>query len=304
MRRLKVFVAGGGKFAYNWCIYTNHNFENIVVSKSDNKIFQDNKYIKLNLTKYSEMLILLDQIRPDIVINSAAITNVDYCEKYPIECKEINTKVALTLADFSNSRKIKFIQISTDHFESGPLDLRNEAVLPLPINQYGISKIEADKVISDCKSNIIIRTNFFGMLPKISTNSFTELCNTLISGRIYPGFSDIQFTPIATPILVQAISKLILLDYSGIINIVGDDNISKFNFAKLVAKAMDLRSAKVSRITYDSMTIRVPRPKQMGLLNTKLQVIFPDFPGGIQDSIKIALEQSGIGDTNYGRDFW
>jgi dTDP-4-dehydrorhamnose reductase len=304
MKKLKIFVAGGGKFAYNWCIYTNHNFENIVVSKSDNKIFQDNKFIKSNLTNFSEMLKLLDEIRPDIVINSAAITDVDYCEKYPIECKEVNTNVALTLSDFSNSRKIKFIQISTDHFESGPLDLRNEAVLPLPINQYGISKIMADKVILECESNIIVRTNFFSMLPKIVTNSFAELCNTLTSGRIYPGFSDIQFTPIATPSLVQAISKLILLDYSGLINIVGDDNISKYNFAKLVAQSMDLRRAKVSEITYDSTTSRVPRPKQMGLLNTKLQMIFPDFPGSIQDSIKIALEQSGIGETNYDRDFW
>ena len=62
MKRLKVFVAGGGKFAYNWCIYTNHNFENIVVSKSDNKIFQDNKsykcYARYNFTSIQYFFII------------------------------------------------------------------------------------------------------------------------------------------------------------------------------------------------------------------------------------------------------
>ena len=290
MKKLKILVTGGGKFAFNWTRYSNYKYENIIVSKSDRHLFHENTFISMNLNHSNEVLGLIRDIKPDVIINSAAITNVNFCQEFPTECNKINTKLALNLFDIANSNKIKFIQISTDHFESHYLELRNELVRPVPINQYGFSKIRVDEVMKNNPSSLIIRTNFFGFAPDVLQNSFQDLHNRLTSGLPYPGITDIFYTPISLPILIEAISKLIGLDYNGIINISGNNNVSKFTFAQVLAKELKLKTPIIDKLDYESLGFSVPRPKNMGLDNSKLLSILPDFPGDLTENIDLVLK--------------
>lgn len=290
MKKLKILVTGGGKFAFNWTRYTNFKYDNIIVSKSDRHLFHENTFISVNLTNLNEALRVINNEKPDVIINSAAITNVNFCQEFPLECYKVNTEMALHLFDIANSSKIKFIQISTDHFESHYLELRNELVRPIPLNQYGFSKIRVDEVMKNDSSSMIIRTNFFGFAPDILQNSFQDLYNRLTNGLPYQGITDIFYTPISIPVLIEAISKLISLDYNGIINISGNNNVAKFSFAQVLAKELKLKTPIIDKINYESLGFSVPRPKNMGLDNSKLLSILSDFPGDLTENIHLVLK--------------
>jgi dTDP-4-dehydrorhamnose reductase len=290
MTKLKILVTGGGKFAFNWMLLTNSKFDNIFMSRSNKGLFGDNKFITLNLTEHNNLSLLIREIKPHLIINTAAITNVDYCETHPSQCREVNTEVAVTLSQIACEQKVKFIQLSTDHFESNISDPRNESVYPIPVNEYGSAKIKADIILQSQETNIVVRTNFFGFSPVGVSNSFRGLLNALADDKIYLGYKDISYTPISTPVLVESISHLISIDFNGLINVVGNTNLSKFDFAKKVAQELGKGDQKIQEFAYDSTQKSLKRPKNMGLINTKLLEVFPNFSGDLGENIKRALE--------------
>jgi dTDP-4-dehydrorhamnose reductase len=287
-KKLKILITGAGKFAYAWCKVTDTKFDNIIVSKSDKKkFFSNNNFRVLDMRKYEDIRQSIKDYCPDIIINSAAITDVNYCEDNPLECKEINTSSALQLADIANNEKIKFIQISTDHFESHPLEIRDEYVNPSPINQYGNSKVNVDKYLGG--DNIIVRTNFFDITPTGFQNSFMNLCKTLNSQKTYFGIDDIRFTPISTQNLVKILSGLIDLDFAGVLNVSGSQCISKYDFAVLVAKKLEISDKYIKKVNYDFFKYQVKRPKNMCLSNAKLLNILPNSNVDLNSNISLVL---------------
>ena len=212
MKKLKILVTGGGKFAFNWMLLTNSKFDNTFISRTNKGFFGDNKFITLNLTDYNKLSLIIREVKPNLIINTAAITNVDYCELYPSLCRKVNADVAVTLSQIASEQRVKFIQLSTDHFESNISDPRNEDVYPIPVNEYGSAKIKADIILQAQETNMIVRTNFFGFSPVGIESSFRYLLNTLWDDKTYLGYEDIFYTPISTPILVESISHLISIN--------------------------------------------------------------------------------------------
>ena len=288
-KKIKVLITGAGKFTHSWCKITNTKFENIIISKSDRKrYFSNNNFRVLDLRTHEDVRQSIKDCSPDIIINSAAITDVNYCENNPLECKEINTLSALHLADIANSEKIKFIQISTDHFESHPLEIRDERVNPIPINQYGSSKVNVDQHLGG--DNIIVRTNFFDITPSGFQNSFMDLCETLNSQKTYFGIDDICFTPISTQNLVKILSKLIDLDFAGVLNVSGSECISKYLFAILVAKKLKISDTHIKKVNYEIFKHQVKRPNNMCLNNAKLLSILPNSNVDLISNINLVLD--------------
>jgi dTDP-4-dehydrorhamnose reductase len=287
-KRIKVLITGAGKFTHSWCNITHTKFENIIISKSNRKNYFPNTNFKvLDMRRYEDIRQSIKECSPDIIINSAAITDVNYCEVNPLECKEVNTSSALHLADIANAEKIKFIQISTDHFESHPLEIRDEYVNPIPINQYGSSKVNVDQNLSG--DNIIVRTNFFDTTPLGFQNSFMDLCKTLNLQKTYFGIDDICFTPIATQNLVKILSELIDINFTGVLNVSGNECISKYLFAVLVAKKLKISDKHIKKVNYDFFKHQVKRPNNMCLNNAKLLNLLPNSNVDLKSNINLAL---------------
>ena len=87
---------------------------------------------------------LINLYSPDVLINLAALTNVDFCEKNPFLAQEINVKGVKNICDFFSG---KIIQISTDYVfngEKGPYSEDDEVA---PLSVYGATKLEAEKIV-------------------------------------------------------------------------------------------------------------------------------------------------------------
>lgn len=222
----------------------------------------------VNLCKFNE---LLEEIRPDVVVNCIGFTNVDNCEKFPEKSWLINCKVPVDIAEICKVNDVKFVQISTDHYlNMSSIKLLETDAIGL-VNQYSYTKFYAEKMIMNVNQNaIVIRTNFFHFNLE---NPTSFLDNLIISSRsrvITRSYNDVWFTPISTKTLILYLNKLLELNFSGLINISSNEVITKYEFHQTVLDFLKLNKDLHLPFSIDDIKLKALRPKYMALDNRKL----------------------------------
>lgn len=270
----KILITGAGQLAKAWLnsVESNYYQNGIVSRKKRNDLICES--FEIDLTNISNAKKLIYQFNPDIILNTAAITNVEFCEKNPELAQKVNTIMPGILSGIAAEKNILFIHLSTDHFNSNQNNSRNEYVEPIYTNIYGKTKIEGEhEIIRNSHNYFIIRTNFFG--NDISDkNSFTgELLTNLRKHKIYMGATDYYFNPVIISRLISYIHQLIQINFTGLINISSDECISKFEFAQNICTLFDLDRSLIKKIKLEAVPNLANRPSNLCLENLKLKKI-------------------------------
>ena len=117
----------------------------------------------LDIRKIESIEKVVTKTSPTVIINCAALTNVDEIEKNPKEAYSVNSLGAKNLAKISKNYGIKFIQISTDSVFDGKRGNYSETDTTNPINEYAKSKkLGEDYTLDENSESTIVRTNFYG----------------------------------------------------------------------------------------------------------------------------------------------
>lgn len=178
-------------------------------------------------------------ISPDVIINCAAKSGVNWCEENPKLALAVNYRGA------ANIRKVFtgwMIQISSDFVFDGTSGPYKESAKPCPLNTYGWSKWGAEimmEAFAELRCTIVRVTNLY---DEKSDNFATDLVKTLKAGRVFEASPDIYGNPTYIPHLIWGLQDLIIrkLDYISKINIVGIDRMTRYDFAMAIAKKMGL----------------------------------------------------------------
>jgi dTDP-4-dehydrorhamnose reductase len=258
-----------------------------------NKIGTNKNISYLDVTDKNSFHILLEHVRPDVVINCTGITNIDLCEKFPEKCWKLNSWQPLQIAQDCGARAIKYVHISTDNF----LNLREiklkESDKVVPINQYGFSKLSAESFIRSAnKHSLIIRTNFFHFNLDSPKTFLDYLVNGIKQKKVFHSFSDVFFTPISTIQLAKYIEALVDIDVAGVVNIASSEVLSKFDFHNAVLKEMHALSDLHLPVLLDSVKLHAQRPRYMALDNSLLERSLGVKVASIYDMIKTELQLS------------
>lgn len=284
-----LFIGGSSVLAYNWSNIIKNNY-NVVLAKNKTEINQKGvQIIDIVDFKYENINSIIEQISPDVLINCAALTNIEYCEKYIQDAYNINVELPSNLAKITKLNNIKFVQISTDHLFNGKKNFYSEESIPDPLNIYAKTKQLAEKeVLKYNNSSLIIRTNFFGW-----TNGHKKLFPEIIIDSLQNQkeiklFKDVFFNPVDISVIQKSVEKLINNNFSGIFNITSNENISKYQFGLLIAEKFNLDSKFIRPILIDDLEKRlVLRPKRMSLCNKKIKKIVKELEFGIDHSLQI-----------------
>lgn len=244
----KLFIIGlGGLTGHKLAKLAKKYFEVMGSYNLRNPKLDDVKHFKIDLENFQELIDSITKINPDYIVNTAGINNVDYCEENQKLAFKINFEVVKELTEFCNSKKIKLIQLSTDSVFDGK---KNEPYLendsPNPINVYGKTKYEAEKVVLKNPENIVIRTSvLYGQLPKelskMNSSSMKPLnFSQWLIGKLENNENvKIVVDEYSSPILVDDFAKSILHliknNHSGLFHSAPNLKINRFDFCKKIA---------------------------------------------------------------------
>lgn len=250
------------------------------------------KYIPLDLTISHELIDLLITLRPDIIINTAAITNVDLCEKETDLVKLVNIQAPEILSRYCFKNHCKLIQISTDYVFDGLTGPYSENDKSNPINFYGSSKLAAEEAVLSNPINVVVRTCvLYGYEPFVAPDFLTWLLSKLRNKERVKIVTDQFSTPTDTNDLARGILQILKNDACGLFHIAGDEYLCRYEFARLFASKADLNFELITPITTEELNQLANRPRKGGLRSLRSQQILEFQPNTLTENIQFYLEQ-------------
>lgn len=266
---IDVLVAGStGMLGNSLVPYLRESSYNVIgLGKSKQSDFN------IDLTDSETASILLDTLKPKVIINLVALTNVDLCESEPQRAYALNVKVVENLSSWilTADTECHLIQISSDHVYDG-LGPHLEHSLSI-LNQYAMSKL-AGELAARLVPSTILRTNFFGQSKCVTRTSLSDwIFSSLRQSTPISVFSDVFFSPLSIPTLCSYIEKCIAKRPIGIFNLGSRNGMSKADFAFSFAMALGMSPVNFSRIQLSSIKNPVVRrPMDMRMNVEKFQV--------------------------------
>ncbi len=272
MKRI-VFFGGASLLAVNWIniIYKQWDVY-LLLNKRVITFLEPVHIIQLKEPKEKFLLEVLEKINPDVLVNCAAITNVEQCEEDSDLANNVNALWPEKLAKITNKLNIKFIHISSDHLFGGNDKYVEEYFVPNPLNIYAQTKNNAEQLVLKINTSaLIIRTNFYGWGTKYRKSFSDFIIDSLRNKEPIELFSDVYYTPIIIDELVSWIHKAIDNKLLGIYHIVSSERVSKHEFGLTIAKTFELPQHLIKAVSIQSKKSLTLRPLDMSLSNKKIQ---------------------------------
>jgi dTDP-4-dehydrorhamnose reductase len=272
LRKKILFTGGSGLLALNWANLICNDFDVVLGFHERVLNLTGVESLSINLESEKEFLKCVNRVKPDCIVHTAGMTNVDKCECFPEIANKINSEAAKLVSDVCLKNNIDLIFISTDHLFDGTIPNVSENHIKNPLNCYGRTKSLGEDFVNKNNPNaLIIRTNFFGWGTSYRKSFSDFVIDNLRLGNSITLFSDVFYTPILIDDLVDITMKLYFNKAVGVFNVVGNNRISKLEFGKEVAKVFGLNLNLINEGSIKDNTSLVVRPKDLSLSNSKVK---------------------------------
>lgn len=244
---------------------------------------------KLDITDLKSVKNVLNTIKPDVVINCAAATNVDGCESDEDFAFKVNALGPRNLAIVCEEMGAKLVQVSTDYVFSGvgekPL---TEYDLTAPYSVYGKTKLLGENYVREfCSKYYIVRTAWlYGYVGHNFVYTMRRLGKEKDSINVV---NDQIGNPTHANDLAYHILKLIETDEYGIYHCTGKGECSWYDFAKMIIE-LSGEECIVNPCTSEEYKTPAKRPEYSSLDNMMLRNTVGDEMRNWQDAIKSFIE--------------
>jgi len=262
------------------------NYDIIPTSKNY-ETYQKNYF--LDITNPILIRDIVSATSPDIIINLAALTNVDLCEERPDLAFSVNFAGLQNIVEIFNG---PIIQLSTDYVFDGKAGQYNENSSVNPINVYGRTKLEAENFLKEnSKDSLIIRTNVLYDYVSESPASFLNwVVKSLQDDKKINVVDDQWNNPTWTKSIAIAIDKAIKFELNGLIHWGDNDYVSRYDFAIKIAETFQLNKKLIKPIKTAELNQIAPRPLKGGLNMDRAKNILNLEPSNISDCLKYIWE--------------
>lgn len=216
---------------------------------------------RLDITQWNEVKKLILKISPDVIINTCSLNSVDYCENHAEEAKKINVDSVKNISEISNSIGSKLIHLSSDSvFDGTKATPYTEKDLQNPINVYGRTKMDGEKIVLHNSNNLVIRASvLYGWLPKSILNipsssmkpaNFAQwLITKLQSKEVIKIITDEYSSPIIADDFARSIVHLTSGNYDGLFHSAPPIQINRYDFSIKLAKFLQLNYSLIQPTT-------------------------------------------------------
>ena len=268
---MKLFITGiSGLLGLNLALQARERFQISGCYYAHPIVLDGIQALKADIASTDVLDRALRKIRPDVILHTAGLTNVEECEANPVLAQRLNVEAVQHVAKIADTLRARLIHISTDHLYDGAEPWKKETDIPDPLNVYARTKWEAEQVVLKvCPDAMIIRTNFFGWGTSIRVSFSDWILNALAENRELTMFNDVFFTPILINDLVDKMIDLMVRKATGIFHVAGGERLSKYAFAIELAQVFNYSKDKIRQISVEGFPFRAKRPKDMSLSSEK-----------------------------------
>ncbi|HBU69945.1 MAG TPA: dTDP-4-dehydrorhamnose reductase [Elusimicrobia bacterium] len=218
--------------------------------------------IKVDLTDPQSTYEAITKANPDIVIHTAAVTNVDLCETDPDLAYRMNALATRNVALSCQRFDAVMVYISTDYVFSGddtPEGGYSEFHEVNPVSVYGASKLAGERFVRDLLSKyFIVRTSW--LFGSLRANFVTQIADAVTSDGSVKTASDMVSSPTNVRDLSQALARLIETNLYGTYHISNSGYASRYEIGLEIAKMLNGSSEAISKIELKNLNLPAKRP--------------------------------------------
>jgi len=250
----------------------------------------------LDITNQEEVNTVIARSRPDVIIHTAAMTQVDPCELDHDACWKTNVTAVGYLIEAARQYNVHLVHVSTDFIFDGTQELMDETAVPNPVNFYGKSKLEGERLIQE--SNIawcILRTVLvYGVTRDMSrSNIVTWVKSSLEQSKTINVVNDQWRTPTLAEDLASGCYLAASKKATGIFHISGKDFMSVHTIAMRTARFFGLDQSLVKETDSARFTQPARRPLKTGFIIEKARNQLGYEPHSFEDGLRIVASQMG-----------
>ncbi|WP_123054641.1 dTDP-4-dehydrorhamnose reductase [Clostridium sp. JN-1] len=230
---------------------------------------------ELDITKLDDVLKLIYDFKPGVIINCAAYTNVDKCETDRDNAFNVNALGARNLAAAAEKVGAKILHVSTDYVFDGTSSLPvNEYEIPHPQSVYGKTKLLGEEYVREsCRKYFIVRTSW------LYGNYGKNFVYTIMNAAKDKGHLNVVNDQIGNPTnaedLAYHILKIILTNQYGIYHCTGNGACSWYDFACKIIEYSKINCI-VDYMSSDKLDRAAKRPAYSSLDNMMLRLTVGD----------------------------
>lgn len=263
--------------------------ELMCVSAEDNSFIPEVQYKQLDISQKDQVKQIILNFFPDVIINTAAFTNVDRSETEKETAWKINVGGVENIALYSWTIDAHLIHFSTDYIFDGKNGPYTEDDKPNPIGYYGRTKLASENSIRVSGTRFtIVRSNVLYGPSKYGRPDFVKwVINSLQNREKIRIVTDQIGNPTYIDDLVDAVNKIVEFKKEGVYNIGGREMISRFDFTLRIAKYFSLDEKLIVPIQTKELNQPAARPLKSGLITIKAETEIGFKPHTIEETFSL-----------------
>ncbi|HEX9007104.1 MAG TPA: NAD(P)-dependent oxidoreductase, partial [Bacteroidota bacterium] len=251
------------------------------------------QYAAVDLTVKKQVKQLVSSFEPDVIINCAAMTNVDACEKEREQAWKVNVGSVEHLIEAARRADTRIVHISSDYIFDGKSGPYGEDARPEPLSYYGKTKLASENALrTSGLPHFIARTMIlYGFAPGAKANFALWLLQSLENGTQVRIVDDQWGNPTLADDLAYGIMRGVELGKTGIYNIAGREICTRYDFAIRLAKTFGLDPALIAPVKTAELRQPAPRPLKSGLITLKAETDLGIRPSNVEEGLIVLKSQ-------------
>jgi dTDP-4-dehydrorhamnose reductase len=224
--------------------------------------------VRLDVTDRDGTIRAIARLRPDVIVHTAAMTNVDYCEDHREEALAANAGGTKNVVDAARAMGSRVVYVSTDYVFDGARGMYREDDAVNPISFYAYTKLLGEYYVKDVPGHVIARTSV--VYGNARQNFASWVRDSLRNGTAVRIFTDQYASPTLAVDCAEAIAALIKNGASGTYHAAGGERISRHEFARKIASFYGLDDGLIEPVTTEAMKQKAKRPRDSSLDVSKI----------------------------------
>ncbi len=252
------------------------------------------EFVAMDVTQREQTLQVIRAAHPDVVIHTAAMTQVDQCESEKELCWLSNVTAVEHVVVACEDVKARLVHISTDFIFDGTRGPLDESEKPNPISYYGESKLAGEIAAQRCNSGwAILRTVLvYGVTPDMSrTNIVLWVKKSLEEGKKINVVNDQWRTPTLAEDLAMGCMLAAKKKAQGVFNISGEAMMTPWDIAQATATFFKLDASLIQPANAGNFKQPAARPPRTGFIIDKAKRELGYRPHSFSEGLAVIQSQ-------------